>query len=82
MAIKTKMKKSGRKRVYDQSEEGIDGELNRAARAIFGGEHPEITPGTAGLTNPLRRPQANRTQALLQQRRRRNLASLGRRDLT
>ena len=78
MPIKTRMKKSGRKRVYNQSEEGVRGELNQAAREVFTGEHPEITPGTAGLREPLLREQTGRTQALLQQRRRRSLASIRR----
>ncbi|HZQ46723.1 MAG TPA: hypothetical protein VFC07_06925 [Verrucomicrobiae bacterium] len=80
MPIKTRMKKSGRKRVYNQAGEGLRGELNQAARAIFGGEHPEITPGTAGLRDPLLRKQTGRAQAILQQRRRRDLASLPRQN--
>jgi hypothetical protein len=69
------MKKSGRKRVYDQSEEGLNGSLNQVARNVFGGDHPEITPGTAGLTDPLRRRQTGQTEQILQARRRRKLAS-------
>jgi hypothetical protein len=76
MPIKTRMKKSGRKRVYDQSEEGLTGRLNQAARELFGGQHPEITPGTAGLTDPLRQEQTGQAQAILQAARRRKLASL------
>ncbi|MDB6109198.1 MAG: hypothetical protein JWR69_948 [Pedosphaera sp.] len=70
------MKKSGRKRVYDQGDEGLGGRLNEAAREVFGGDHPEITPGTAGLTDPLRQQQTSRAQEILQTRRRRKLASL------
>jgi hypothetical protein len=75
MPIKTRMKKSGRKRVYDQGNEGLEGRLNQAARDLFRGHHPEITPGTAGLTDPLRQRQTSRAQGILQARRRRKLAS-------
>ncbi|MDB6020225.1 MAG: hypothetical protein JWQ04_82 [Pedosphaera sp.] len=81
MPIKTRMKKSGRKRVFNQKEEGIRGELNETARAVFRGEHPEITPGTAGLQEPFVREQTGQAQAILQQRRRRNLASLRRQNM-
>jgi hypothetical protein len=81
MPIKTRMKKSGRKRVYNQREEGVRGELNETAREIFGGEHPEVTQGADGLRDPLLQEQTGKTQALLQQRRRRDLASVRRQNM-
>ncbi len=78
MPIKTKMKKSGRKRVFDQDGEGVRGELNAAAREIFNGQHREITRGPAGLRDPLLAEQGGRVQSVLQQRRRRTLASVRR----
>src|SRR5262249_52090053 len=76
MPIQTRMRKSGRKRVYKKSREGLNGELDQAARGIFGGQHPEITPGAAGLTNPLRKERTGQAQSILQAGRRRKLASL------
>jgi hypothetical protein len=76
------MKKSGRKRVYNQREEGLSGELNRTARDVFGGNHPEITPGIAGLTDPLRQRQSSQAEMKLQAWRRRKLASIYKRKLS
>lgn len=81
MPITTRMKKNGQKKVFNQSSEGLRGDLNQAAREIFGGDHPEITPGAAGLTDPLIKKQTGRREALLQQQRRRNLSSIRRQNL-
>lgn len=81
MPIKTKMKKSGRKRVYDQNNEGVRGGLNQAAREVFQGRHREITRGPAGLRDPLLREQSSQSQEIVQhQRRKRPLASVRRRN--
>jgi hypothetical protein len=81
MPIRTHMKKNGRKRVFDQNEEGLRGQLNQAAREIFGGDHPEITPGAAGLTDPVIKKQTGQHRAVLQQRRHRNLSSIRRQNM-
>ncbi|MDB6063853.1 MAG: hypothetical protein JWR26_61 [Pedosphaera sp.] len=82
MPIKTRMKKSGRKRVFDQNAEGIRGQLNQTARAINGGYHPEITPGPDGLRDPVIQKQTGQARAIVQQQRRhRNLSSLQRQNL-
>jgi hypothetical protein len=81
MPIKTRMKKNGQKRVFNRREEGLRGDLNQAAREIFGGNHPEITPGAAGLADPLIQKQTGWRQAVLQQQRHRNLSSIRRQNL-
>jgi len=75
MPIKTHMKKSGRKRVFDQ-EEGRHGRLNEAAREPFRSEGASLTPGTAGLTDPVKARQSHRAEIVTQNRRRRQLGSL------
>lgn len=78
MAIRTKMKKSGSKRVYDQDGEGVRGQLNRVAREVFSGDHPEITRGPNGLRAPVIQSRAALAQPNWQRSRRRSLASVHR----
>ena len=75
MPLNTRLKKSGVKKVYDQSTEGNSSRLDQAGRQIWGGTHPEITPGPAGLKEPLRNQQTSQTEQRLQAVRRRKLAS-------
>ncbi|HWF19043.1 MAG TPA: hypothetical protein VG754_07230 [Verrucomicrobiae bacterium] len=81
MPITTRMKKSGRKRVYDQKREGVRGELNGVAREIFTSGHREVTRGPAGMRDPVLNEQTGLAQELLAQRRRRTLASVRRQNM-
>ena len=69
------MKKSGQKRVFKQETKDFHG-LNEAARNVFGSKSASLTPGTAGLTDPMKQGQDWRSQQITQFRRRRKLASL------
>lgn len=81
--IQTRMRKSGSKRVYKQEDEGIRGGLNEAARDVFrGGEKRGLTPGVAGLSDPLIRQQSTNPEVVLQQRHRKSLGSLKRHKAT
>lgn len=75
MAIKTRMKKSGQKRVFARQTADPHG-LNEAARNVFGSNRANLTPGTAGLIDPENQSQALRNQKIVENRRRRKLASL------
>jgi hypothetical protein len=69
------MKKSGRKKVFDQRAEGLNTPLDREGFAASRGLHPELTPGVAGLNDPVKPRQRHRLELVLRQRRRRQLAS-------
>ncbi|HZV35570.1 MAG TPA: hypothetical protein VFB72_13435 [Verrucomicrobiae bacterium] len=70
------MKKSGRKRVYDQNDEGVQGKLNQAGREIFRGKPREITPGPDGLRDPILSEQSNTfARQVVERRHRRRLIS-------
>lgn len=74
MAIKTRMKKSGQKRVFGKKANDPHG-LNEAARNVFRGQSANLTPGTAGLIDPENQSQTVRNQKIIEIRRRRKLAS-------
>ena len=69
------MKKSGQKHVFARQSKDPLG-LNEAARNVFRSESANLTPGTAGLTDPIKQGQAWRSQKITEFRRRRKLASL------
>ncbi|MDB6123668.1 MAG: hypothetical protein JWQ71_2661 [Pedosphaera sp.] len=76
MPITVHLKKSGRKKVHDQSAKGINGSLERTARNLFRAEGANYTPGPVGLADPLKKKQSTRPGVVLENRRRRKLASL------
>ena len=69
------MKKSGQKRVFKQETKDFHG-LNEAARNVFGSKSAGLTPGIAGLTDPVNQSQILRNKIILENRRRRKLSSL------
>lgn len=62
MPIKTRMAKSGLKKVHKRSRENIGGRLNRSARQLSTADAKNLTPGVQGLRSPVNKP-ANRRAA-------------------
>lgn len=76
MPINTKMAKSGLKKVVKKKWSNVSGPLNRSARAVSTAEAIDLTPGIAGLTNPINKRQNRKSrkvqEAIIENRRRRH----------
>jgi hypothetical protein len=74
MPFSVRMKKSGSKRVHPRPKGNTDPSLDTAARELWRGAG--YTSGTAGLKDPLKPRQSDRTAIVIENHKRRKLASL------
>jgi hypothetical protein len=80
MPINTKMAKSGVKNVFKKKRSNIGGRLNRAARQVSTSEAANLSPGVAGLLDPIdkrkNRISHQKHSAIIGNRRRRQAAGM------
>jgi hypothetical protein len=80
MAIRTRMQKSGEKKVFSKKRSNVAGRLNRAARAVSTSEARDLTPGvvTELIDRRKTRESNQKQEAIIGNRRRRHTPNTGR----